>query len=168
MWKLGQHVLAISLSKLSKLAKQHAVWQQARCHHEANAVRYWPVYIVNVNVNTPASRSRVWVQGLRLPGVSRFQGLDLPLSLLLEAVERRERSGAFGQGKKPVHPLLAKPRTELSDRIKNQNTTKCTKWKLKNENVQNTLLSCGANRCQLAVWLTLLGFSVCCPNTAYF
>jgi len=48
--------------------------------------------------------------------MSGFEGLDLPLSLLLEAVQRSERSGAFGQGEKPVHPLLAKPQTELGDR----------------------------------------------------
>lgn len=52
-----------------------------------------------------------------VPGVSRLQRLDLPLSLLLEAVERRERSGAFGKGEKPVHPLLERQPTELGDRI---------------------------------------------------
>lgn len=46
-----------------------------------------------------------------LPGVSGFERLDLPLSLLLQAAHR-QRPGAFGRGEKPVHSLRGEPRAE--------------------------------------------------------
>lgn len=38
------------------------------------------------------------------PGVGGFEGVDLPVPLLLQAA-RGCGSGAFGQGEEPVHPL---------------------------------------------------------------